>query len=65
MLAAVENHLEIDRITNSASGILSSFQNFSFHHFNFTQIPLFPASAPAPRSFSSLHPKSHFLTINQ
>ena len=39
----IENHLEIDRITNSASGILSSF-----HHFNFTQIPLFPRIRSGP-----------------
>ena len=33
---------------NSASGILSSFHNFSFHHFNFTQIPFFPRIRSGP-----------------
>ena len=47
----------------------SSFQRFSFQHFSFTQIPLFPrnplfpASGPANRSFNGLHLKSKFLAL--
>ena len=48
----------------SAFGILSSFQNFRFQRFNFTQIPLFPASGPATSSFNGLHPKSNFLAMS-
>ena len=41
----------------SAFGILSSFQNFRFQRFNFTQNPLFPASGLATGSFNGLHPR--------
>ena len=47
----------------------SSFQRFSFQHFSFTQIPLFPrnplfpASGLATGSLNGLNPKSKFLAI--
>jgi hypothetical protein len=33
----------------SGSGVLSSFQNFSFQRFRFTKIPPFPPQPPFPR----------------
>jgi hypothetical protein len=47
----------------------SSFQRFSFQHFSFAQIPLFPrnplfpASGLATGSLNGLNPKSKFLAF--
>lgn len=41
----------------------SSFQRFSFQHFSFTQIPLFPRLRSAPSFLNDLNPKSKFLAF--